>query len=81
MLTKLRRGDKYRMKVEFLKQGEKIVKIEYKIIKGFKAFPPAQMDDLKTLINKYQYDIVNDWITFIINHSRVQKRKITVKIR
>lgn len=74
-------GDNYAMKVEFTFKGQKIVKREYKGVKGYRHFPPAQMRDLKALIDKYQYEIANDWITFVIKNQRVVKKTITRKIK
>lgn len=74
-------GNNYSMKVEFYFKGDVIVKREYKGVKGYRHFPPAQMKDLKTLIEKYQYQIANDWITFVIKNKRVSKKVITRKIK
>ena len=74
-------GDSYAMKVEFTFKGNKIVKVEYKGVDGFRHFTPEQMSDLKALIDKYQYEIANDWITFVIKNQRVPKRVITSKIK
>jgi hypothetical protein len=39
------------------------------------------MRDLKKLIERYQYEIVNDWITFVIKNQRVTKKVIRRKIK
>lgn len=74
-------GDNYAMKVEFTCKGNKIVSKEFKGVRGYQHFPPAQMRDLKKLIAKYEYEIVNDWITFVIKNQKVSKRIITRKIK
>ena len=74
-------GDDFGMKVEFYLKGNKMYRIEIKRLKGYRHFPPAQMRDLKKLINKYQYDIVNDWITFVIKNQPVTRKVIRRKIK
>ena len=68
------------MKVEFYLKGDKIVRKDYSVLKGYEAFPPAQMKDLKKLINKYEYDIVDDFINFAFKNLKVKTRIITRKI-
>jgi hypothetical protein len=50
-------------------------------VKGFYKFPAAQLRDLKALINKYEYEIVDSWITFVINNQKVTKKTITRRIK
>ena len=70
----------YGMKVEFTKKNNKIIKIEYKKLKGFKEFKPAQMKDLKKLINKHAEQITADWIDYFAQGSKIKTRIITKKI-
>ena len=74
-------GGGYGMKVEFYFKGNDIVKKQYKTLKGYSTFKPAQMRDLKKLIDKYEYDIANDWVTFVIKNQRVTRKIIRRKIR
>ncbi|MBE2188365.1 MAG: DUF4160 domain-containing protein [Candidatus Kapabacteria bacterium] len=74
-------SNNYGMRVEFFNKGNKIDKITIKQLKGYKKFPPAQMRDLKKLVNRYQYEIVNDFITFAIKNQRVTKKVIRRKIK
>jgi hypothetical protein len=71
----------YSMKVEFFLKANKITKTVYKTAKGYKRFPSSQMKDLKDLIEKYQYQIVEDWITFVIRNKKVSKRVIRKRIQ
>lgn len=74
-------GKEYEMKVEFyLKKGE-VDKIEYKKIKGRKEFPATQLKDLKDLVNKYQKEIVEDWINYVVKKRKVERVKVTKKIK
>ena len=68
------------MKVEFVKENSKVVNIEYKSLKGFKKFKPAQMRDLKKLINKYADEITNDWVNFYVEGVKIKTRIITTKL-
>jgi hypothetical protein len=74
-------GSQYAMKVEFYLSGDVIESIEYKGVRGYKHFPPAQIRDLKKLVETYQYEIVNDWLTFILRNQRVKKKTITKKLK
>jgi hypothetical protein len=57
--------DKFSIKVEFELKGEKIVKIQYKNVRGKLPFPVSQMHDLELLVERYKFDIVDDWIAFL----------------
>src|SRR5438132_818024 len=70
----------YGMKVVFTKKDNKVVKVEYKGLKGFKKFKPAQMRDLKKLINKYADQITEDWIDFYVQGAKIKTRIITKKL-
>lgn len=74
-------GDRCAMKVEFFLKGEKITRKTYKGVKGYRHLPPAQMRDLRALINKYEYQIVDAWITFVVKNERITNHKITRKIK
>jgi len=72
--------EKYGMKVEFTKKNNKVAKIEYKGLKGFKKFKPAQMRDLKKLITKYADQITDDWVDFYVQGAKIKTRVITKKL-
>ena len=74
-------SDKYAMRVELHFKGDKITERVFKSVKGYEVFPPAQMRDLKALVDKYQYQIAEDWITFVIKNKKVKKTVITRKIK
>ena len=68
------------MKVEFTKKNNLIIKTEYKGLKGFKKFKPAQMRDLKKLIAEYADQITSDWIEYFVQGAKIKTRIITKKL-
>jgi|SRR6185436_4897596 len=70
----------YGIKVEFTKKDSEIIKIEYKALKGFKKFKPAQMRDLKKLIAEYADQITSDWIEYFVQGAKIKTRIITKKL-
>lgn len=48
---------------------------------GYKEFDPAQMRDLKKLIEKYKYDMVDDCVDYFVKNSRVTLKKINRKLK
>jgi len=74
-------GREYGMKVELYVKDGKIIRREYKKLKGRKPFAPAQMRELKKLIEKYQYQIKQDWIDVRVNKKKVTNKKIMRRIK
>lgn len=75
-------GSEYGMKVEFILLNEKIKTVNYKVLKGRKGLPSAQLFDLKNLINHFGDDIVKDWISFfVMGKTKIKLRKITKTIK
>ena len=68
------------MKVEFVKKDSKIIKIDYKSLKGFKKFKPAQVRDLKKLISEYADQITSDWIQYFVEGAKIKTRVINKKL-
>jgi len=46
--------------------NNKIVKIEYKTVKGYEKIPPAKMADVKEFVEKYEKQIVDAYIRIFI---------------
>ena len=61
--------------VSFTLKNKKITKIDYK--PKTKPFPPAQLSDLKKLIQAYKNEILEAWINVFIGNAKVKPRKIT----
>lgn len=74
-------GTRFGMRVEFVLKGNKVVKREIKGLKGYHHFPPAQMRDLKKLLDKHQDDMAEKWITFVIRNIPVKRTVITRRIK
>ena len=74
-------GDNCQIKVSFRIVEGVIEETIYEIVKGYDTFPPAQMQDLQTLINKYQYTIVNTWVKYFILNEKIQTIYITKRIK
>ena len=73
-------GD-YQMRVEFTIKNGVVTKKEYLKVKNVPPFPPAQLNELKKLVNKYENQIVKDWISFVVKHEKVTRKVITTKIK
>ncbi len=75
-------GNKYGIKVEFITANHKITKINYKKITGYKPLAPAQLNDLKKLVNKYSTEILNDWVNFfVMGDNNIKTRTINKTIK
>jgi len=73
--------EEYGMRIEFKIENSIITEITYLKQKGYKTFPPKQRRDLKKLISTHQYEIVNDWINFVVLNNRVERKIITQRIK
>ena len=71
----------YKMKVELFTKEGKISKVKYSPIKGKEEFPPAQLKELKKVINEYKEKIIQDWIDFhIMKKTKIKTIKITKRL-
>lgn len=73
--------EEYQMKVELITKNKEIVEIKYKGVRGYKKFPPNKLNDLKKLIEKEKYEIINYWVKFFVYNERISVKKIKRKIK
>ena len=71
----------FAMRIEFKIENSVITDIIYSTQKGYQTFPPKQKKDLQKLISNYQYEIVNDWINFVVLNKRVDRKIISQRIK
>jgi hypothetical protein len=69
-------GQDYGMKVELYFVNSKLSKIVFKKIKGCKEFSPAQINNTKDLIDKYQQFILECWISIIVKKEKVKSKTV-----
>ena len=74
-------NEEFGMRIEFKIENSIITEITYRTQKGYKNFPPKQRRDLTKLISAHQYEIVNDWINFVVLNNRVERKIITQRIK
>ncbi len=72
-------GSDFGVRIVFTMMEGKVVKVEYKKLKGFKPFGPALVKDLKKLVERYKDEMANDFID-VVHRKMSKNKKIITKI-
>jgi len=59
----------------------KIIRINFRNVRGKKALPSNKLNDFKNIVDKYSEFIIKSWIDFFILNKPIKSRKITRKIK
>lgn len=68
-------------KAEIEIENGKIVKINFKNVKGRKPLTKAKLDDFKVIVNTFSETIVKNWIDFFVYNKAIKSKKITRRLK
>lgn len=68
-------------KAQIITQSGNIVGIEMAEVKGKQPLPSTQLNDFKTLVEKYADVIVQRWVDYFVYNQKIKTQKITGRIK